>query len=121
MDHQTSGDRRIASLAARIAGGLTVAVGAVHVALTLQGFDHLSFEALWFAGSGLAVILIGAFTLLADAATTVRWAAVGANLAGLLLAIGFGVLTDFTAPQGPVLIALFLTGAASAAANRRRS
>ncbi|HEU0302627.1 MAG TPA: hypothetical protein VFR37_24415 [Longimicrobium sp.] len=95
---------------------MTIAVGVVHVAFTARDFDHASLDALWFAGSGLAVMLIGAMTLLAGAATAIRWTAVAANLAGLLLAIGFGILTGFSGPQGPLLIALFLAGAAATAA-----
>lgn len=106
----------MAILAARIAGWLTIAVGAVHVVFTAYEFDRPSLDALWFAGSGIALLLIGAFTLLAHAATAVRRTAVAANLAGLVLAVGFGVLTRFSAPQAPVLIVLFLAGAASAAA-----
>jgi len=97
---------------------MTVAVGAVHVALTARDFDLDSLDALWFAGSGLAVMLIGALTLLADQAAAVRWTAVAANLAGLLLAVAFALLTGFSGPQGILLIALFLTGAASLAAVR---
>jgi hypothetical protein len=108
----------VASRESRTAGGLTVAVGAVHVALTGRDFDLHSLHALWFAGSGLAVMLIGALTLLADQAAAVRWTAVAANLAGLLLAIAFAVLTGFGGPQGILLIALFLAGAASLAATR---
>ena len=67
-------------------------------------------------------MLIGALTLLADTATAVRWTAAAANLAGLLLAAGFGILTGFSGPQGPLLIALFLAAAAAIAAgpSRRR-
>jgi hypothetical protein len=41
----------------------------------------------------------------------VRWTAVAANLSGLLLAVGFSILTGLSGAQGPLLIALFLTGA----------
>lgn len=61
-------------------------------------------------------MLIGALTLLAGAAAAVRWTAVAANLAGVLLALGFGILTGFEGPQGPLLIALFLAGMAATAA-----
>jgi hypothetical protein len=120
---QTPGKRRVAALVARISGWMTIAVGVVHIAFTARDFDHPSLDALWFAGSGLAVMLIGALTLLADATTAVRWTAVAANLAGLLLAVGFGILTGFSGPQGPLLIALFLAGAAASAARpiRRRT
>jgi hypothetical protein len=120
VDDQPPSHHPAASLASRTAGGLTVAIGAVHVALTGRDFDLHSLDALWFAGSGLAVMLIGALTLLADQATAVRWTAFAANVAGLLLAIAFALLTGFSGPQGILLIALFLSGAAALAATRER-
>jgi hypothetical protein len=72
-------------------------------------------DALWFAGSGIAVVLVGALTLLApDAAAGVARVAVAANGAGVALAVGFGVLTRWSEPQGPVLVATFLAGGAAA-------
>lgn len=53
MERQTS-DHHVAIVAARISGGMTIAVGAVHVAFTARDFDHPSLDALWFAGSGLS-------------------------------------------------------------------
>lgn len=88
----------------------------LHIALTGRNFDLASFDALWFAGSGLAVMLIGTLTLLATQATAVRWTAVAANVAGLLLALAFAALTRFSEPQGPLVIVLFLTGAIASAA-----
>jgi hypothetical protein len=52
-------------------------------------------------------------------APAARWTALAANLAGLLLAVAFGVLTGFSGLQGPLLIAVFLTGAAALATSRR--
>ncbi len=96
-----------------VAGWLTVTVGVLHLGVALVQYDTLSLDALWFAGSGLAVVLIGMFTLLARpplASAGVRWAAAGANVAGLALAMAFSALTHWREPQGPVLVALFLTG-----------
>ena len=39
-----------------------------------------------------------------------RWAAAGANGAGLALAVAFGPLTRWRELQGPVLVVLFLAG-----------
>lgn len=100
-----------------VAGWLTVAVGGLHLAVAVVQFDALSLDALWFAGSGLAVVLIGVLTLLARSAATpaaVRRAAIAANVAGLALAIAFGTLTRWREPQGLVLVALFLAGGAGA-------
>ena len=57
-------DRRAGRLL-RVAGGLTVGVGALHLGVAMVQYDALSFDALWFAGSGLAVVLIGVLTWLA--------------------------------------------------------
>ena len=104
---------RVARHLLGIAGWLTVAVGVLHLGVAVVQYDTLSFDALWFAGSGLAVVLIGVLTLLARTAPAhpaVRRAALGANVAGLALAVAFGALTRWREPQGPALVALFLTG-----------
>jgi hypothetical protein len=96
-----------------VAGWLTVAVGVLHLGVAGAQYDTLSFDALWFAGSGLAVVLIGVLSLLARSAPAragARWSAAGANLGGLALAIAFGTLTRWREPQGPMLVALFLAG-----------
>lgn len=86
---------------------------ALHIGVAGVQYDTLSFDALWFAGSGLAVVLIGVLTLLARSAPApagMRWAVAGANAAGLALAIAFGTLTHWREPQGPVLVVLVVTG-----------
>ena len=40
----------------------------------------------------------------------VRWAAAGANVAGLALAVGFLIIAGWRAPQGLLLLTLFATG-----------
>lgn len=105
-------------LAAKLSGVLAVCIGVIHVAFTAREFDRASLDALWFAGSGIALVLIGALTLLANTGPAVRWTAVAANLAGFCLAIAFGVLTGWQAPQGPVLAGVFLLGAAALAVRR---
>lgn len=92
---------------------MTVAVGTLHLGVAGTQYDVLSFDALWFVGSGVAVVLIGVLTLLArpaPAPASARWAAVGANAAGLALAVAYGALTRWREPQGPVLVVLFLAG-----------
>jgi hypothetical protein len=120
----TPGDRMAGRVADRLltaAGSLTVAVGVLHLGVSVAQYDTPSLDALWFAGSGLAVVLIGVLSLLAGSApehTATRRAAIGANVAGLALAAGFGTLTSWQEPQGPVLVALFLVGAAGATRGR---
>lgn len=96
-----------------LAGWLTVAVGALHFGVAVAQYRTLSFDALWFAGSGLTVVLIGLLSLLARSSPAprgLRGAAAGANAAGLALAVAFGALTRWREPQGAVLVVLFLAG-----------
>jgi hypothetical protein len=83
---------QLANRMATVAGWITIAIGVVHVAFTATSFDRPSLDALWFAGSGVAVVLIGMFTLAARL-HALRVVAALANAAGLALAIAFGVLT----------------------------
>jgi len=110
----------LGTAAARASGGLTVLIGTLHVALTPGIYQTLSLDALWFAGSGIAVVLIGALTILAEQARPVRWAALAANGAGVVLGAAFTVLTSASEPQGPVLIVLFLAAIVSLALSRER-
>lgn len=108
---------RVADRLLAVSGWLTVAVGLLHLGVAVARYRAPSLDALWFAGSGLAVVLIGVLSLLARSApdhAATRRAAVGANVAGLALALGFGALTAWHEPQGPALIALFVLGAAGA-------
>jgi len=99
---------RAGTVAARGSGSLIALIGALHVALTPCIYERFSLDALWFAGSGTGVMLIGALTILAGHARPVRWTALAANGAGIALGAAFTVLTDAAEPQGPLLIVLFL-------------
>lgn len=106
----------IANRLLAVAGGLTVAVGVLHLGVAVVQFRALTLDALWFAGSGLAVVLIGVLSLLARSTpghAATRCAAIGANVAGLALAVGFGTLTSWREPQGPALVALFVLSVVS--------
>jgi hypothetical protein len=100
---------RVANALAGIAGWATVTVGIVHMAVARPPFDDFDIAALWFVGSGLAVLLVGGITLAARRAA-IRGLALAANAAGLALAVAFGMLTQWREPQGPLLVALFLVG-----------
>lgn len=74
----------------------------------------MSLDFLWFQGSGIAVLLIGAMTLLARREShdvVVRRVAAAANALGMALGIAFCILTDWRQPQGILLILLFGIGA----------
>ena len=77
----------------------------------------LKLTALWFAGTGVAIMLIGAVTLLARTAPTgsmERWVAAAANVAGLVIACVYELLNDWSEPRGYVEIALFSMGVVAA-------
>lgn len=108
----------------RISGSAAVLIGLTHLLVGLITYGELNFDALWFLGSGLAVILIGILTLLASSNRSwkaLSAASLAANAAGLLLAVGFGVLTEWTKPQGPVLILVFMLGAVGCAYGLRHT
>lgn len=102
-----------------VAGSLLAALGLVHILLTFVGFDRPALDALWFFGSGVLVALVGAlnvvlaripdrvFLQVRDARALV----LGANVAGLLLAIAFMAIAGVREPQGPLLLLLFGTAA----------
>ena len=101
-----------------IAGFLTIAVGAMHLGITFLAYrPAFKLTALWFAGTGVAIMLIGVVTLLArnaPAGSTERWMAAAANIAGLVIAFVYEMLNDWREPRGYVEIALFSMGVVAA-------
>jgi peptidoglycan/LPS O-acetylase OafA/YrhL len=101
-----------------IAGYLTIAVGALHLAITPFAYrPFFKLTAVWFAGTGVAIVLIGVVTLLArnaPAGSMERWAAAAANVAGLVIAAAYSVLNEWREPRGWVEIALFSMGVVAA-------
>lgn len=101
-----------------IAGYLTIAVGALHLAITPFAYRPVfKLTAVWFAGTGVAIVLIGVVTLLArntPAGSMERWAAAAANVAGLAIAVSYSVLNEWREPRGWVEIALFSMGVVGA-------
>jgi hypothetical protein len=101
--------------AATIAGLLTIAAGAVHFGITFLAYrPSFKLTALWFAGSGIAIALIGVLTLFVrytPARSVDRYVAAIANVAGLVLSIVYEMLNDWREPRGYVQIVLFLVGA----------
>jgi hypothetical protein len=97
----------------RVVGYGTVLIGLIHLGVAAGGRDGWGLDALWFAGSGVAVVLIGALTVLS--ASPHAWHALtltafGANLAGMVLGIWFGAVSSWHEPQGPVLVLMFALG-----------
>ncbi len=101
-----------------IAGFLTIAAGAMHLGITFLAYRPIfRLEALWFAGTGVAIMLIGAVMLLArhaPAGSFDRWIAATASLAGLVIAVAYELLNDWSEPRGYVQIALFSMGLVAA-------
>ena len=111
------------ALLLRVSGIAAALVGCAHLVVGWSSYERLSYDALWFAGSGLAVILIGALNLLSSSARAWRaltLVALLANLAGLSLSIAFGVLSGWDQPQGPILGSLFTLGTVGCVEGLRR-
>jgi len=94
-------------------------LGILHLALTLPLYGRLSIEALWFAGSGLAVVSCALMNIVAlrSRAPSSRWALVMANLllAGFFaaawpllpspqVAAGFVIFASLAAYFGPITL-----------------
>ncbi len=100
--------------AATIAGLLAVAAGAMHFGITFLAYRPVfRLPALWFAGTGIAMALIGILTLFVrytPAGSVDRWVAALANAAGLVIAIVFEMLNRWSEPRGYIQIVLFVVG-----------
>jgi len=92
-----------------------ITLGAVHIAATPRYFAHLTSAAVWFAGSGLAMILTGALNLLrrayGAAAPGLRLVCVAANA----VMTGFGLLAGYAgrATAAEFALVLVLIGGAT--------
>lgn len=87
-------------------------LGVLHLALTLPIYGGLSLEALWFGGSGLAIVCCALMNLVAlrNSALSSRWAVA---LANLLVAGFFAVAWPLLpSPQVAAGFAIFITFAA---------
>ncbi len=86
----------------------------MHFGITFLAYrPAFRLSALWFAGTGIAIALIGILTLFVrytPAGSVDRWVAVLANLAGLVIAIVYEMLNRWSEPRGYVQIVLFLVG-----------
>ena len=109
---------------ARATGTVTILIGLAHIGVGVRSYDDATIAALWFYGSGLAVILIGALTLLDSSPRswgTLSAVALVANLAGLALAVTFGVRSQWSELPGPLLTTVFVIGALSVLPITRRT
>ena len=96
---------------------LGLLLGALHLALTLPMYGRLSLEALWFAGSGLAVVCCALMNIAAlqNNKPSSRWVVVTMNLLisaffaaawpllpGPQVAVGFIIFIILAAYFGPI-------------------
>jgi FtsH-binding integral membrane protein len=103
-----------------------VLVGVAHTALTVVAYQGITVEALWFAGTGICVIVAGAINLCVNAgiegpgarALLILCASTTVVLA--LLAAAFSGLTGLREPQGLLLILLFAAATVYATGRLRR-
>lgn len=94
---------------------LTVVTGLVHPLMAADSGQTSTIGLLWFVGSGVAVLLIAAITLLSTSQrswTALAATACGADLAGLIRGAWFGFTTSWHAPEGPLSSVLFAAGVA---------
>ncbi|MDB4914468.1 MAG: hypothetical protein JWM95_2112 [Gemmatimonadetes bacterium] len=103
----------------RVAGWVMVLIAFVHFAVTFIDYSTPSLRALWFVGSGFALLLMGGLNVVTaqlndDALRDVRGLrllTLVADACGVMLGLGYVWLTGGTQPQGPILVALFLAAA----------
>ena len=95
----------------KIVTGLIIALGVLHVAVTFHDYDSFSLRALWFAGTGVAIILAGFLNLilLRDAGKD-RVVRLLCCLTNLFFALLFAAVALFMLPQPQVFLgsALFV-------------
>ena len=99
----------------RIAGWIMVVIAFIHLAVTFIDYDRLSLRALWFVGSGFALLLIGGLNVITSQLPSqpfaelkgLRSLTLVADLCGVSLGVLYVVLTSGRQPQGPVLVLLF--------------
>jgi hypothetical protein len=81
-------------------------IGVLHTALTPLFYDRFSPDALWFAGTGLALVYLSLLNIVAERRRE-GWMlklCTAANLAGLI----YGALIVFALPEIQAFISLFI-------------
>jgi hypothetical protein len=105
----------------KICSWLMVALGCAHLLFTLHDYDEFSLGAMWFAGSGLAIVFAGFLNVAhlrgAGRDRLVRALALLANVVcALLFAAALSLMRQ---PQVLVGLALFAFAAFAAATAKR--
>lgn len=110
----------------RIAGWVVVAIGVVHLGVTFIDYDALTLRALWFVGSGFALLLIGGLNVITGSLAPqqfaemrgLRFLTLASDGCGAALGILYIALTGGRMPQGPVLLVLFVLAGATQVSRR---
>ena len=106
----------------KVTTGLIIALGFVHLAFTAMEYASFSLDALWFLGSGLAIVYAGFLNVAVIRSTgDDRMVRVLGLIANLLLAGLFaGTLSLMRPPQVFVGLALFVIAGVCVLARSRR-
>ena len=108
-------------LAHKIISGLIIALGALHCVFTALNYDRFTLNAMWFLGSGIAIILAGFLNVAAirvgSKDKVIKYMSLTANLIfAALFALALWFLTQ---PQVLVGLMLFTVAAVLVAVRRR--
>lgn len=99
----------------KVTAGLIIALGVLHCAFTFHDYDRVSLDAMWFLGSGIAIILAGFLNVAAIRVggldRVVKLLCLTANL--IFAALFAAALWLLTQPQVSVGVALFAVAAIS--------
>jgi hypothetical protein len=97
----------------KIVSGLIVALGFLHIGFTFHDYDRLSLNAVWFAGSGVAIVLAGFLNIAlirgGGRDTVIRLLCFFTNL---MFMLGFAAAA-FMLPQPQVFFGLLLFACAA--------
>lgn len=84
----------------------SLSLGVIHTALTPLFYDRFSPDALWFAGTGLALVFLGLLNIVAERVWE-TWAlnvCIAANLIGCV----YGILTVIVLPEIQAYVGLLV-------------
>jgi hypothetical protein len=106
----------------KITTGLIIALGAVHCVFTARNYDGFTLDAMWFLGSGIAIILAG-FLNVAEVRVggkdqIVRSLCLTANL--IFIVLFAAALLSLSQPQVIVGVFLFVVATIAVLANIKR-
>jgi hypothetical protein len=106
----------------KITTGLIIALGALHTGFTVQNYEGFTLDAMWFLGSGIAIILAGFLNVAAIRVggrdQVVRYLCLTANL--IFVALFAAALWLLSQPQVIVGVILFLVATIAVVASKAK-